>query len=124
MAQGCDWRGVHSALVVHVKRQHAGLIHDGNHLLVSFPIQMLANSSRNYVLHAFDQMFRVNFQRGPGASLVHGLVIYLGPIDNARNFTFQFTVNINSLKSKSKISQAISLFLHKCINYLNHFIQH
>jgi Seven in absentia protein family len=92
MAQGCDWRGVHADLVKHVKSQHAGLIHSGNELLVSFPIQMMANSSRNYVLYAFDEMFRVNFQRGPGASLVHGLVIYLGPIDNARNYNFSFKV--------------------------------
>lgn len=102
MAQGCDWRGVHAELVKHVKSQHAGLIHSGNELLVSFPIQMMANSSRNYVLYAFDEMFRVNFQRGPGASLVHGLVIYLGPIDNARNYNFSFKVTKYCLLNTSK----------------------
>ncbi|XP_059482086.1 E3 ubiquitin-protein ligase sina-like [Neocloeon triangulifer] len=104
MAQGCDWRGVHSELVPHVRSVHSGLIHDGNHIVISFPIQMLANSSRNYVLHAFNEMFRVNFQRGPGNTLVHGAVIYLGPIDNAKNFTFQFKME----KEKDGIERGIT----------------
>ncbi|XP_065345631.1 E3 ubiquitin-protein ligase siah-1-like [Cloeon dipterum] len=104
MAQGCDWRGIHSELVPHVRSVHSGLIHDGNKICISFPLQMLTNSSRNYVLHAYNEMFRVNFQRGPANSIVHGAVIYLGPIDNAKNFTFEFAMH----KEKDRTERALT----------------
>ncbi|KAF4520070.1 hypothetical protein B566_EDAN007927 [Ephemera danica] len=99
MAQNCQWQGLHQSLLTHVQEQHSELLLNGDSHRLEMPFDM--PFSRNYVISAWGQLFRLNMQRGPGNGVVFSVVQYLGPVSRAADYTFTLTLEQSGTLTRS-----------------------
>ncbi|XP_046382465.1 E3 ubiquitin-protein ligase sina-like [Ischnura elegans] len=92
----CLWKGFQPDILGHMIEVHKKIVVYGENQLLRLKLDTCVHFTQNWVVSAFNQVFRVNFLVSYLRSQIAGCVQFLGPRKFASNYTYTFDISTDN----------------------------
>ncbi|XP_071441923.1 E3 ubiquitin-protein ligase sina-like [Hetaerina americana] len=92
----CLWKGFQPDILGHMVEVHKKIVVYGENQVLRLKLDTCVHFTQNWIISAFNQVFRVNFLVSYLRSQIAGCVQYLGPRKYACNYSYTFDISTDN----------------------------